>query len=136
MIEGVRSEGEDHPSKRIQLDQSVIREKRLRDFVTRNTRKFFEILSIPDSFLEVDPGSWETNPDYLQAEDIVRALRVVNDTAERGVALMQEYNALLTKDEEQTQFALQIIQEHRKRYPDCKKATIVQGLASTSASAT
>jgi len=82
MIEGVRSEGEDHPSKRIQLDQSVIREKRLRDFVTRNTRKFFEILSIPDSFLEVDPGSWETNPDYLQAEDIVRALRVVNDTAE------------------------------------------------------
>ena len=82
MIEGLRSEGEDHPSKRIQLDQSVIREKRLRDFVTRNTRKFFEILSIPDSFLEVDPGSWETNPDYLQAEDIVRALRVVNDTAE------------------------------------------------------
>ena len=107
-----------------------------RDFVTRNTRKFFEILSIPDSLLEVDPGSWETNPDYLQAEDIVRALRVVNDTAERGVALMQEYNALLSKDEEQTQFALQVIQEHRKRHPDCKKATIVRGLASTTASAT
>ena len=28
MIEGLRSEGEDHPPKRIQLDQSVIHEKR------------------------------------------------------------------------------------------------------------
>ena len=89
--------------------------------MTSNTRKFFEILSIPDSFLAVDPESWVTNSDYLQAEDIVRELRTVNNTAEQGVALMQEYNALLTEDEEQTQFALQIIHEHHKLYPDCQQ---------------
>ena len=54
----------------------------------------------------------------MVAEDIVRELLVVNNTAERGVALMQEFNALLTEDEEQTQFAIQVIKEHRKRYPD------------------
>ena len=54
-------------------------------------------------------------------EDIVRELRVVNDSAERGVAFMQEFNALLTKDEEHTQFAIQVIIEHRKRYPHSKK---------------
>jgi len=98
--------------------------------VTKNTRLFFEILTIPDSFLEADPETWVTNTDYLQAEAVVHELRVVNDTAERGVALMQEYNALLTKDEEQTQFALQVVKEHRKLYPDSKKATLMQGLAS------
>ena len=66
-----------------------------------------------------------TNPDYFEAENIDRELHVVNDIAEREVALMQEYNALLTKDEEQTQVALQVIQEHCKRYPDCKKTTMV-----------
>jgi len=71
-----------------------------------------------------------TNTDYLQAEAVVRGLRVVNDTAERGVALLQEYNALLTKDEEQTQFVLQVVKEHRKLYPDSNKATLMKGLAS------
>jgi len=64
----------------------------------------------------------------MVVEDIVRELRVVNDTAERGVALMQEFNALLTKDEEQTQFAIQVIKEHRKRYPDSKKEMLLKGL--------
>ena len=136
MVEGLCRDGDGEHLKRIKLDQSMIHDKRLRNFVTKNTRKFFEILCIPDSFLKVDPELWVTNPDYLEAENIVRELRVVNDTAERGVALMQEYNALLTKDEEQTQFALQVIQEHRKRYPDCKKTTMVQRLPSTSASVT
>lgn len=132
MVERLSREAEEDPPKRISLDKFKILEKRLCDFVTKNTWKFFQILSLPVSFLEVDPETWLTNPDYLQAEDVVRELRVVNDTAERGVALMQEYNALLTKDEEQTQFALLVVKEHRKHYPDCKKATLVKGLASTS----
>jgi len=58
----------------------------------------------------------------------VRELCVVNDTAEQGVALMQEFNALLTKDEKQTRFAIQVIKEHRKRHPDSKKATLLKDL--------
>jgi len=60
----------------------------------------FDILSIPDSFLDATPETRITNPDYLQAENVVREVRVVNDTVEQGVTLMHEYNALLAKDEE------------------------------------
>ena len=42
--------------------------------------------------------------------------RVVNDQAERGVALIEEFSGHLTKDEEQLQFLLQVVQEHRRAY--------------------
>lgn len=48
----------------------------------------------------------------------------MNDTAERAVKLMQDFNGLITADEEQKQFLLRCVQEHRKLYPDCKKTTL------------
>ena len=50
-------------------------------------------------------------------------MRVVNDTAERAVKLMQDFNGLITAEEEQKQFLLRCVQEHRKLYQDCKKKT-------------
>jgi len=44
-------------------------------------------------------------------------LRVVNDTAERGVKLFEEYNSLLTNDEEEKQFILQVVEANRKAVP-------------------
>jgi hypothetical protein len=82
-----QKEKENSP-KRISLDQSKIPQLRLCDFVTVNTRNFFQILDLRDSFLEVNPEVWLTNPDYLQAEDVVREIRVVNDTAERWVTMI------------------------------------------------
>lgn len=134
MIVALGREGADDPPKRIAVDKAEISNKQLHDFVTQNTMNFFRILSIPDCFLSTDPETWATNAAYLEAESVVRELRVVNDTAERGVALMQDYNALLTKDEEQTQFALQVVKEHRKRFPDSKKSTLLQGLAANTSS--
>src|SRR6218665_1878178 len=121
MVEGLRRVGEEDPQKRISVDQSTISDKRLSSFVTSNTKNFLQVLAIPDSFLATDPETWLSNSDYMVAEDIVRELRVVNDIAQRGVALMQEFNALLTKDEEQTQFAIEVINDHRKRYLHSKK---------------
>ncbi|KAF0757542.1 Uncharacterized protein FWK35_00026069, partial [Aphis craccivora] len=34
---------------------------------------------------------------------------------------MDDFNASLTLDEEQKQYALLCVQEHRKTYPNCKK---------------
>src|SRR6218665_1497562 len=128
MVEGLRRVGEEDPLKRISVDQSTIPDRRLSSFVTRNTKNFFQVCAIPDYFQATDPDTWLSNSDYMVLEEIVRELRVVNDAAERGVALMQEFNVLLTKDEEQTQFAIQVIKEHRKRYPDSKKETLLIGL--------
>jgi len=40
----------------------------------------------------------------------VRDLKVVNDFAECGVALVQSYNRLLTKDEDELQFIQQVVE--------------------------
>lgn len=37
---------------------------------------------------------------------------------------MQDFNGLITAEEEQKQFLFGFAQEHRKVYPDCKKDTL------------
>ena len=96
-------------------------EKTVANFVTKASRRFFEILGIPSDFLAFDPEEWEGRPDYNACREVVRKLKVVNDFAERGVALMQEFNSILTKDEEQKQYVLQVVEEHRRKFPDAKK---------------
>lgn len=102
MVSALQKPASDDPPKRITVDITKIHEMQLHDFVTMTSKKFFHLLSIPDSFLQTDPDKWITSPDYLKTEEIVRALRVTNDTAERGVAMIQQYSGLLTKSEEQT----------------------------------
>jgi len=52
-------------------------------------------------------------------------LKVINDHAERGVALVQRYNKILTKTKEQFQFLLQVVSQHQKKFPDSRKSPIV-----------
>ena len=82
-------------------------------------------MKISDAFIDADPDTWPVREDYFEAADVVHALSVTNDHAERGVALIQEFNQHLTKDEEQLQFLLQVVSDHRKRFPDCLKRTLV-----------
>ena len=55
---------------------------------------------------------------------MVKNMKVVNDLAEQGVALMAEFNKLFTCDEEQLQYSLLVVVQHRKDYPDSKKSTV------------
>ena len=50
------------------------------------------MMELPDGFLAVDPDLWEDTDDYKQAAEAVESLKIVNDHAERGVALVQEYS--------------------------------------------
>ena len=47
---------------------------------------------------------------------------VVNDNAERGVALIKSFNTHLTKNEEQLQYILQIVEKHREIFPNITKS--------------
>lgn len=85
-------------------------------------------LSIDLDFLNMDPASWDENISYLNAKETMKNLKVVNDTAERGVKLMQDFNGLLTADEEQREFILRCVQDHRRQYPDCRKETLKRKL--------
>ena len=76
------------------------------------------------SFTDVDPTEWKHLADYQAAVDYVNCLNVTNDFVERGVALMQEFNSAITKDEDQKQYLLQVVEQHRKKFPNAKKTTV------------
>lgn len=100
-------------SKRASINLKSAGQKQLQDFVTANTKRFFEILRLPCTFLETDAEEWNDDDSYVNARDVVYGLKVVNDFAERGVRLMEEYNKLLTNDEEQKQYLLQVVKSYR-----------------------
>ena len=60
----------------------------------------------------------------MEAKKKVFSLKEVNDTAERAVKLMQDFHEKTTAKEEQKQYLLRCVQEHKKLYPDSKKDTL------------
>lgn len=97
-------------------------------FITQTTFNFFKRFNISTDFLYSDPDVWNQDPDFFKVQGIVKRFRVVNDTAERGVKLMQDYNATITNDEEQKQYVLQVVAECRKLFPDALKSTLSKPL--------
>lgn len=78
------------------------------DLITYKSIKLFDRFNIQTNFLSLDPKYWEENEDYKKGKEIVGSLKVVNDTAERHVKLMEEFNSKITKNEVQKQFLLQV----------------------------
>ena len=65
--------------------------------------------------------------DFEKELSIIRGLDVTNDAAERGaLALIQSFNSRITTSEEQKQFLLQIVEEHRRSLPNSNKSKLVQ----------
>jgi len=83
------------------------------------------IVYINQSFLKNYPTSWESSENYINGKKNINSLKIVNDTVERAVKLMEQYNAILTLDEDQKQFILKYVQKHWKIYTDCKKSTLL-----------
>jgi len=75
------------------------------------------------TFLTIDPSEWNDDETYNQSLSVVKGLAVTNDRAERGVALIQDFCRKLTYDEEQLQYLLQVVSDHRRQFPDCRKST-------------
>jgi len=131
MVEALQSEGNEDISKRVlNIEKDTIEEKNLHDFVTSNTTRFFNILGMDSHFLDADSETWHQYDGYLSAEETAKSIIVTNDTAERGMALIEEYNTLHTCDEEQKQYLLLAVSEHCRRYPDFKKSTLVERASS------
>src|SRR6218665_2024928 len=113
--------GVENHTKRPQIKENNIASLKPVNFVTQNTMKFFEIIGIASDWLKNDPNLWSQVSEATR--QIVSGLSVVNDRAERGVALIEEYNQILTKDEGQKQALLQVVSEHQKQFPDAKKSS-------------
>ncbi|KAE8740872.1 hypothetical protein FOCC_FOCC013618 [Frankliniella occidentalis] len=61
------------------------------------------MLRISTEFMSTDPCDWETQPSYQAGLETVRAVVVINDVAERAVALVKNYNCGVTNNESQFQ---------------------------------
>lgn len=96
----------------------------LSDFVSKNTKNFFIRLTLPTDFLDSDPSQWEGSEEFKENSLVCHNLFVVNDTAERGVKFMKDFNRILTNDEEEKQFLLQVVESYRNRYPSYKKSCL------------
>jgi len=55
---------------------------------------------------------------------MIKNLACINDSAERGVALIQTFNAATT-DEEQLQYLLQVVEQHRAAFPKCDREYLI-----------
>jgi len=122
-------EGKEFSLKRVHFDLPVVnvQSTTLVDFVSKRSRTLFAMLGMPDGFLSEDPQSWSDRDDFKTAEAIVKTQAVTNDHAERGVALIQEAaQSGIFKNEEQLQYALQVIEQNRAMYPDAKKSTLLK----------
>jgi len=126
MVNSLKKPGIENPPKRATVDLQTVESKELEDFVSANTTRFFELTRLPFDFLSKDPSQWEQDDTYKSVRATVCNMRVVNDIAERGVALMDEYNLLHTNDEEQKQFLLLAVKNYRQQYPDRNKSTLMQ----------
>lgn len=107
-------------------DIRAILTKEMDHFITPQSLRFFERFEIRTSFLDVDPSRWNQDENFQHGLNLVKKLKVVNDCAERAVCLMEKYNNILTRNEDQKQFILQIVSEYRKQFPDSKKSTAMK----------
>jgi len=117
-IQGVRS------NRCLTQDLATIVDRPLESFIGPGSSLFFSVLRIDSSFMEVDVREWQTLDSFQQARKVARALKVVNDSAERGVALATTFNSSITKQEEQKQFLYQVVESHRRKYPNPAKKTL------------
>lgn len=106
-------------------DISTFTKKDFNDFVNVETLNLFSRFNISRDFLKLHPDSWSENNEFIKGKNMLSQLLVVNDVAERGVKLIQEYNSILTKDENQKQFLVQVVKDYREFYGDSKKSTLM-----------
>ena len=86
--------------------------------------RFFDIMDISSDFLLFPASDWVENEDYCKAKLVVDGIQVVNEAAERGVKLCHDHIGI-TKDKNQFQSVLQVVEDARRRNPYQRTLTVV-----------
>ena len=94
---------------------SVDKDTRLSDLVDEKSWQVFRLLNVDAScWLSQPVSAWKKDEEYLGYCHFVRNVQVTNDVAERGVAMVEEFIDQV-KDEQQLQWLIQAVEDHRKR---------------------
>src|SRR6218665_221662 len=97
MLAAMEDPEPDHPPKRPEGNSAAfLRTLGLEKFYTKNTKRLFFTLGRSQAFLAMSPSELGEEETFQEALRIINGLSVVNDGAERGMALIQEFNKKLT----------------------------------------
>ena len=99
--------------KRPAMDPKILDDpfEALPKLVGSHSRNLLNQLDLPQEWVDEPPSLWTTLPSYQQATRKVTSLAVVNDMAEREVALVKDFNRKLTASEDQLQCLLQVVED-------------------------
>ena len=84
---------------------------KLVEFIGPRSRLLFDLLNLPLDFLS--EANWHLTSHYQKAKAALKSLSATNDSAERAIALMTQYETKITQDEESFQDLLQVVEYHR-----------------------
>ena len=111
------------PVRKASVSLDTITSKTLEDFASSNTCLLFQKLNLLYSFLYLPVAQWNEN--FKISKDFCKSSAVTNDHAERSVALVQNFSGRLTKEEEQLQYLLQVVSQHRKDFSQPLKSALL-----------
>ena len=91
----------------------------------------FSLLNLSSMWLESPPSEWEQDGDYKVMRDFARTVKLVNDVAERGVKMADDYSNCLTRDSEERKKLVMVVQNHRRAYPKFRKMDLKKRFGDT-----
>ena len=96
--------------------------KSLVNYIGPRSTTLFSILGISHKFLG-DPD-WRQYPEYIKIEMALKNLTPINESCERALALATKFNGHITRDEEQYQNLVLVVEAHRKKFSIMKKSDL------------
>lgn len=108
-------------------DDTVIQQDtRLSDLIDERSWMLFKEHHVCGTAWLTSPAErWEEDEEFAKLREFTRSLKVTNDVAERGVKLMQDFIGSVTKDEQQLQDVMQLVEKHRKQVGSFKKSALM-----------
>ena len=86
----------------------------------------FDKFGFSKEWLQRPVQEWDTRTDYMEMADFFQNLLVTNDTAERGVKFISDYAMCLTKDSQDRQNILQVVEQERRQISNVTKKNLIQ----------
>ena len=98
----------------------------LPSLVGPNSWLLFDVMGDTGDWLLKSSDMWENDHHYVETRAFVRSMKVVNDSSERGVKLIQDFCNVITVDSEKRRHLLKSVQSSRTKFPNFKKETLNQ----------
>ena len=95
----------------------------LADLVTADSWFLFESLQLQPQFLREEVMTWSSSSSYKTSLENVRAINVINDSAERGVKMCSDFQQSARK-ETNIQNVLQVVEKDRRSLPNLRKRKV------------